>query len=362
MIYSAVNHEFQTRISAPSLMGNGHTTTNLARKQIEWLLREQSPSIVNSNFLELSKNQITHIGNNMQSSELLLNYLETHRSNIVLILHDLYLLDLFRYVISVREFRRRFITSLGPLNFIELVAILKRDMEEKSPNKRALNAVESLKILDKKNSHIIHHCSKALYAGIEGRFKSSQLSRMDLPIGYHYFPVGVRPNKKDSTMRILLSGTDSPTKKTHEIVEALMKIADNSETKINIIGGIVKNPSIKKLKEKNIKVFLNNDDHSWVKAHEESDVCIRLGVGLNGESSGVIRDALSMGLEVIGDEESQSLAHFAAYNYADNLNSAESINSELLKVRRKMKLGTPTIPSNHQSLESYFTAIMRVFK
>ena len=81
-------------------------------------------------------------------------------------------------------------------------------------------------------------------------------------------------------------------------------IGSVSETVRNIIDDL----NLKSTLKRKIKFIEHSDNEAWEKNHKSGNLGIRLGVGSNGECSGLVRDYVSFGMKVITDESTPDLA------------------------------------------------------
>jgi len=362
-------------IYSPDMVNGFHTITELARFQASNLrkffpvtsfLDNQNPNskyimsfdtkLMTLNF----ENPISfgvgvyHLGNNPQSVKTLYRFFQSHKSTTVVVLHDIFLLDLFQayylYIGKPELFKVKVVSRLGAAGPIELLKLQKGEGITLE-TKRNLSSV----FLEEIGSHakiIISHSSDHLFPLIEESRLQDKNVVLALPSAYLMEQTSnLITTKKSKPTRIMVSGHASLTKEFHTLLEALeivkgeipgidivsagtvgRQLEDAIRREPNFLGLGIKFGSKKEL-----------SDIGWRKFHQSGSIGIRLGVGENGESSGLIRDYLYFGMKVISDENTQSLL-----NHSDYFSVSKSADKFEISTAILNAMSSPI--GNHQSL------------
>lgn len=329
--YEHVNSN-RVQIIAPEVRGAFHTVTALALYQKQILssnfpvLSLLSPHtlspfrsdfdillnpLVRENSIDIS---IYHLGNHPSSVPVLQHFLLNSSERKILLLHDLNLVDLAIAYCSHEYSDHTFFEYIqNQLGAYGSVAIGKKlsgleilTSETKSLAKAVVNELFS------HANAILTHTSLEEYFGDLPAETLEKTHLLDLPIGY--FPKGAeQPPTSKNPNKVIISGHSNPAKSSHKIILAINEaMIMNPKITCLVLGGIV--ADVKKILRESVKgpSLKNNfefidlvDDQSWEALHRSAALGIRLGVGANGESSGLIRDYIYFDLDVITDEKSR---------------------------------------------------------
>jgi hypothetical protein len=335
-------------IFSPETQGDGHTISNLANYQ-QFLMKSILPTrsflatqgldqkkfrLFDDFIVTRKKNDVNghthlyHLGNNRNSAVLLQHILDSNPSNMVIEFHDLWIYDLlndFGELHGFNDFAEELVRcALGAYGVIKLNSILKQRKDFFTEQDKFEIATIFLNSLHRIQASYFSHGVNGDFESYLEKFCLLKINNLEMPIEYAGKKVGqivIGASKK-----IIVSGTASYSKELDTTTKVLIALATSiPELEIDIVGsvsiGIEKQLNgIQMLKSvrKKFKFYPSVATERWEALHKGSNCGLRLGVGKNGEASGVVRDYLAYGLKVVSDEPSLSLIGNPQYFYFDN--------------------------------------------
>ncbi len=263
--------------------------------------------------------RIFHIGNNSQSIPVFKELIASKVKNNIVVLHDIYLGDLFAKLLDNENQIEREETYRRILGTSDYLLFLLHNKRRNESNKefRAKISVKFLNYFIPEGTILIHGEDKTYENHLTNYFEPHKLHRIDLPIGYHEIQQNLELEK---TYDIIISGTSSPSKKTDYISHQIEKLCKESEIKILFLGSVSKQIQTEHPNLSNTKMvdFIETcTEEEWDHYHSRSKLGIRLGVGEQGEKSGSVRDYLVYGMQVLTDEETKSFKELPNFIYFD---------------------------------------------
>lgn len=347
-------------VYAGSFGFNYHTISQLAEFQI-LTLRKYIPTIgylggftnQNSNYSAFDKTLdnrnvnscrtnkigIYHIGNNHQSALILHAMITSSETKRVVILHDLYLADLFWSFGKLYE-ESDYANSIiqNKLGVYGVKALTDLRSGERFSYELIIEISKIfLEIIAENCESIIIHSNSKVSRDIQETFKS--IKYLPLPLyGNIRTPSRISNDKK--TLRIVISGHDSYIKSLNTIIEACLYLVEHEVIiELHCAGTISRRvlEMMKSVSKFNVLLKVSKfvgelDSDEWAKFHMSSSIGIRLGVGNNGESSGLIRDYLNFGMKVISDEDNIYLKQLQNYHFINSDPSVEELAKKILDV------------------------------
>ena len=319
------------QIFAPELRGSFHTITALALYQkrflsktypVVTLLGQSSPTKFRRQFDVLLQEEIVvnsygisiyHVGNNPASVTILKHFLLNETNKKIVYLHDLNLLDLaYAYCVSTNLDHTLFEYLQNKLGVYGSIAIHKK-MNEIELTKRETITLAGI-ILEDILDHadlVISHQNVKSYLDLSHPQFEEKSHVLNLPLGY-FLETETQPEVYRLKNKIVISGHASGSKQLDKILSAInYSMSYNSDVTCLVVGSMCQ--SVKELQREvteskfamKFDFIPNADDKEWEELHRSCAVGVRLGVGANGESSGLVRDYLYFGLNVITDETSE---------------------------------------------------------
>lgn len=358
---SASNSRLRIVIYSPDAIHGMHTISQLALYQknilkdnfatFSCLFRRSDTSIYEAQFdqctteskpnFNLNQNiQIFHLGNS-SSSILSLEYLfSSNCENSIIVLHDLWLGDLFEsygHWIGIPTLTSLLVEAeLGDWGVINLEKM--RSGDEILENVRTKIHSVLLNI-------VLQHCAKAISHSSSPMTQISLNTKfpekfcfVDMPKNFFSETALLSKKIDEDIYTIIITGHGSYTKNLRLILVALV-VVQNSLINIKIkVGGdlvrevrqiISEDPYLKILSRVILyKQSLNQQE--WQEFHTIGAVGIRINVGKNGESSGLIRDYLWFGMKVVGDEDVEELRADPNYYLLDKHLDATNLSKTIL--------------------------------
>jgi hypothetical protein len=263
---------------------------------------------------------IFHLGNNSNSVSVLAElFATTDPKNNIVILHDLNLTDLFESFASqksISSFTWRTVEenlgAYGVLNYHKLKSGKELLVKERTEIYELF-----LSLIKKRSYKQITHCTNLELLNALGVNQEQSMIRIDLPLQYVRASKSMDTNLEMGPARpmIILSGHYSNLKKMDIIISALpLVLAEVPNLRIQVVGGVSlafrdilrKKKELRVLK-KQTEYVQAESQNDWESCHSKGSLGIRLNVGINGESSGLVRDYLMYGMKVISDESSLDL-------------------------------------------------------
>jgi hypothetical protein len=336
------------RIFSPDTPGDFHTISKLANYQKN-LIKNNIPTRTILATEKITKEKIAlfddflvssrigepteeihfyHLGNNPASAILLTNILNLKPSKLIIELHDLWIYDLlnrFGELHGFPGFGDELVTdSLGAHGLLILNSIVKGKNDKYTELQRMEITSIFLSALSGIDAVYISHGTNAKLEDYLRTMRSMDLTKLELPI--NYVSDDEIQVKLSRSTKIIVSGSRSYSKEVKLTVLVLTTLAEMiPDLKIDLVGSICTDIE-KELSElvlaKSVRrKFISHPDVSnekWEELHKHADCGIRLGVGKNGEASGVVRDYLFFGLKVISDELTTSLSTYPQYFYFNN--------------------------------------------
>lgn len=335
-------------IFSPDTLGHGHTISSLANYQ-RFLMKGILPTrsflatqgidqkkirLFDDFIVSLKKNELSghshlyHLGNNLNSAVLLHHILNSNSSNIVIELHDLWIYDLlnnFGEMHGFNKFPEELVcNALGAFGLIKLNSIIKQRKDHFTEQDRMEIATIFLNCFHKIQASYISHGVNEDFENHLRNFCLLKINNLELPINYSGKKNG--NNIIGESKKIIVSGTASYSKESTTTTTILTALATAiPDLKIDVVGSVsieiekqLSRLKVLKSVRKRFKFYPSVTDGEWEALHMASDCGLRLGVGKNGEASGVVRDYLAYNLKVISDEPSLSLIGNPQYFFFDS--------------------------------------------
>jgi hypothetical protein len=346
-------------IYSPDLVKGEHTISQLALFQAQ-NLRRKLPTIsyldwqsLDSKYLmsfdkkTINKNydksisygiSVFHLGNNYHSVGTLLRFFQSHPSRNVVILHDLFLIDLFqeyyKYTGQPNLFQEKIISTLG-IQGIITTSNLKTGKSVEGIRKSELAQV-FLEEIKRHARVVISHSDEDLFLKTKNQSESFSYHNIPLPASYTETKRVIEELDYVTRPLILISGHRAYSKNFYNILRALIVVKQEiPNLQIESAGSVseqIRDEIRAKVEFRTLGVKSNFEvlsDDQWRKFHRVNSIGIRLGVGTNGESSGLVRDYLSLGMKVVSDENTKHLLsnpnYYSVAKGADYLEISESI-------------------------------------
>jgi hypothetical protein len=341
-------------IFTPDLGIDKHSITQLALEQEIWITQAYPVRVYLSTHSRVKSEKksttvyfksgedsskfaaIFHLGNNYESITALDEMLTSKNLKDIAIMHDLNLIDLFEFygdANGLHGFVQKLIEKKLGAYGIELFERY-RNKENLSISDRA-NLYDVFLDVVRKNSdyQILHSANFELLNELKVSNFSSML-RTDLPLQFAPGSYKINPyvNYQSSSSTIVISGRHIHENQLKTVLFAIKELLlDVPQLEILIVGGaktvyrdMVKNDiKLKPLISKS-RYIRSDSEIDWKFAHKQGSVAVMLGVGINGESSGSIRDYLSFGMKVVSDEISLCLDdHPNYFRVKANISSTE---------------------------------------
>lgn len=342
-----------------------HTITELAVAQAAWLsdfvntkvlrapykIPERNLSISNLHFednpRESNGASIFHLGNNTHSTLILHELILSNSDQSIVILHDLNLISLFDSYGNFKgipnliwKLAEEKYGSFGVINLRKVVS-----GEQIPLDIRGLIFGVYLELICKLSNNVICHDASKLTLNALPNEISSKLTIMELPTRYVQTFVEEDSKMVETTYKnlIIISGTNSSGKNIFIVLKALLLcLADIPSIRIRVIGSIrlsVERAMLENLEFReliSVTEYFNAEKNSdWISLHQKNALGIRLNVGLNGESSGLIRDYLMFGMKVISDESTASLQKHPKFFHISKDCSADSLAKMIVKALKR---------------------------
>lgn len=303
--------------------GSGHTISNLC-KHVSRVFKEDKYQLIDSKWVtrfriepdislvprfDLPPNSVVHLGNNFESLPLLMAVRES-KYPCVIIAHDAWLFDLMSALALTQERANSIISQFwadtGASGPRFLMHRRRRAIIDSATRDAMFGHVMNL-LFDKEKSIIIHRAD----LNIPG------CSYAPLPYAYHDFleNPSFSVNKRYD---VIVSGHYSAMKNTDMMAEAISLLLRSTELKFAIGGSIAAAFQDPNIQSRNLNLFSDLNDKQWQELHQSARLGIRLGIGLNGECSGSLRDYLALGLRAISDDPGDSIAKSCALSVVSN--------------------------------------------
>ena len=278
---------------------------------------ESEPIAQIDNMSRFAKSEIYMIGNNPHSFEILFEFIKSKNENKILILHDLWLFDLFSYFGEKLNLPRLphqlILANEGFAGLVVLSQILSgHELDQQSRFDLMLVFLNSL--INHSKYTIFHSSDTEIANKLKIKY-GKKVVQLTLPYGY--VELSSQNNVTRNSKTFIISGTNSYTKNNKKMYELVSLILENFNDAQIIFAGSVAIEANTKLRNstpsnqlKRIIFEPNCDDSKWLSLHLKSTVGIRLGVGKNGESSGLIRDYMMFHLHIITDDDGAELSKF----------------------------------------------------
>ena len=325
------------KVFAGDFVGKGHTISQLARfsakgtkeQNLEVIILSanqkkygKTDSAINREFQPENRSSndelnVFHIGNNVNSLPVYKALTNSIAKTNIVILHDIYLGNLLAAILKEQILKNAELRLQEVLGISDYLLFI---LQNNSPNEadqtiRARLAVKILNVVIPKGSKIVHAPNQLYEKELRNYDEIKNLHILDLPIGFHEIE-GHRAKKIEYDL--VISGHASPQKKTSEILSQIENIAHEKQLKILIVGSIcrqIKSELPRFSHKLDVKFVEVCTDEEWDSFHYASKIGIRLGVGMQGEKSGTVRDYLVYGLQVISDEKSEHLEKLTNFNF-----------------------------------------------
>ena len=364
-------------IFSGDFIGKGHTISQLAKfgtkvlntENVRITLFTDNQNIKSSeksvNYIPsfekyISENKavsIFHLGNNRTSLPVFNTLVNTQAKINIVILHDIYLGDLFANLLQNKNAIEREIIyhgALGKSDYL-LYILHTKNQNVTDRNFKARLSVKFLNQFIPKGTILIHSENQTYIKELMNYKEPENLHMIDLPIGYHE----IKQQKETlNSYDLILSGHQSPAKQVDKIVSQLELLCQEKDLKILFLGSLTK-----EIETKHSKFVLNNkvhliqscSDDEWDKFHSRSKLGIRLGVGEQGEKSGTVRDYLVYGMQVISDEETNHFQKFTNFHFYKATKSLASLISAVLDNTSDGKK-----PQKQDNVKEYYEKILSI--
>ncbi len=359
-INSTQANSLKLRIFSPDTPGDFHTISKLANYQ-KHLIKSNLPTrstlatdrmtkekialfddfLISSKISEPTEEiHFYHLGNNSASAILLMNIINSKPSKMIIELHDLWIYDLlnkFGELHGFHGFGEELIAdSLGAHGLLILNSIVKEKNDRYTDLQRMEITSIFLSTLRTIDATYISHGTNTKLENYLRTKGSIDLVKLELPINY-VNGENIQVKLGRST-KIIVSGSRSYSKDATFTALVLTTLAEMiHDLQVDVVGSIctdiekeLNELALTKSVRRKFRFHPDVSNQKWEELHKTADCGIRLGVGKNGEASGVVRDYLFFGLKVISDELLPSPSSYPQYFYFDNEVSITK-NIELLK-------------------------------
>lgn len=260
--------------------------------------------------------QIYHIGNNVQSTSILEKALEVSNTRKILVLHDLFLLDLLHsYGNQKSDFMPKFALKIEMQYGMFGTLALARFNQGNGISQLAKITLGQSVLMELAPFFdvILFHSYKSDYLTNIPFSIRKKFQYISMPI--EYAETSSKSGRSKKGQVIVISGHDSRSKKIKiQILGILLAMSRDSRISCVVIGSVSRSVkmtidelNVKPAEKRKFKFIQRRDDETWRKTHESANLAIRLGVGGNGECSGLIRDYIGFGMKVITDEVTPDL-------------------------------------------------------
>lgn len=388
------SNEKVVRVLSPYSTKGQHNILNLARYYMDFfsnsipsvlLVSPQTNSLdtlngfessfnkLGDNYKKASRTSVYHIGNNSESS-LLLDDFFLNEGHKVVVLHDLWLFDLFQHlgpIVGRNSLGFEMIqNSLGIFGTKGISEILAGNSFEENL-RLDIGKIFLYPILTRADLVLVH-TNHNLFADWIMKNFSEKIVQVPLPFGYPRGDIG-NMSKVGAVDTVLISGKISGSTNLQFYIDLIISSLSISQIKrVIIFGEIVESlgtSSLKKIaKKKNvstksISLFRELSDSQWDELLNSSVIGVRLGVGLNGENSGIVRDFLGSGLKVVTDEKLESFNSYPElYIVKVGSNSHEIMNviKKAVNDPRTNHMSQQLKDLRRRSLNDYDDALKRV--
>lgn len=337
-------------IYSPESSFVGHTITNLAKHQAAFI-EKLSVSDIDLRGREWN---FFHIGNNKESVEVVERLLVERKENSRVILHDLNLGDLWRHCEN-RFAKQRVNVINSQKNKVntdsQSTEFGKKESNSQEITRRLLQSIQKPEM--EFFCHYVGHSSK--FVELKNEFN---IKERTLPIGYHFF-TEMEIGRSKNPM-IFVGGTNSQTKELRKILASFVQLPNLLGARLIIAGGIVESAVPLAVDNSSIRMIPNVDNQTWEYLIRKSNLAIRLGIGTNGESSGLIRDAISCGTLTIGDESNDFIEKFPEYTVIGR-KALESDLTNFMSTRLQQGIENQSQiekPESNQDLKRYYQSLM----
>jgi hypothetical protein len=379
------------RILSPNSISGDHNIRNLAQFYTE-IVSKTNPAVLlvyppidkpnttngaesffhqlSDNYKNLSRSSIYHLGNNPDSA-VLLNDFFMNEGHKVVVLHDLWLFDLYQHLGSFFErggFGFEIIQkNLGIFGSKGISEILAGDNFDENL-RLEIGKIFLLPILNRADLIIIHSQNNIFANWIIKQFQKNT-TQIPLPLGYSKREFG-HPSNGCGVDTILISGKTSGSYDLKFYTDLIMEsLSINQIKKVTIFGEVVnffeegtlkKIAKSQKLSTKSLSLVREFTDSQWDELLKPNVIGIRLGVGSNGENSGIVRDFLSSGMQVVTDEFLDAFCDYPALHMVKVGSNSQEITDVI-----KNAVNNPKFPDasrrlkdlSVQSISSYKTAL-----
>lgn len=336
------------RIFSPDTPGDFHTISKLANYQknlIKGILPMRSTLatkkitkekialfddfLISSKISEPTEEiHLYHLGNNPASAILLMNILNSKPSKLIIELHDLWIYDLLNEFGELQGFHgfgeELIADSLGAHGLLILNSIVKGKNDRYTELQRMEITSIFLSTLRTIDATYISHGTNTKLESYLRTKGFIDLVKLELPI--NYVNGGNIQVKLGRSTKIIVSGSRSYSKDATFTALVLTTLAEMiPDLKIDLVGSIcadiekeLNELALAKSVRRKFRFHPDVSNKKWEELHKTADCGIRLGVGKNGEASGVVRDYLFFELKVVSDELSPSLSSYPQYFYFNN--------------------------------------------
>ena len=362
-------------IFSGDFIGKGHTISQLAKfgakvfktDKVKVVIFSKNPNenvaqkaevYIDSDSEYSSHNQHTrifHLGNNSQSLPVFKALISSKTKKNIVILHDIYLGDLFAKFLETENQTNRenkYMSILGTSDYL-LFILQNKNHNESNKEFKARISVKFLNFFIPKGTVLVHGENEIYETHLANYNEPHNLHLIDLPIGYHE----IQRNKKlKNSYDLIISGHSSPSKKIEYVTHQIEKLCEERELKVLFLGSIseqVKNSTLANTKM--VQLIEHCSDEEWDGYHNQSKIGIRIGVGEQGEKSGTVRDYIVYGVQVLTDERTNYFRKYPNYILYDETTPLASQIKKILDNATDQKY-KPT-PSN---VKEYYEKILSI--
>lgn len=175
---------------------------------------------------------------------------------------------------------------------------------------------------------LIHRDSSFVRATL-GSAGLNQVTYAPLPLYYaeERPPSRVRPARWD----VVVSGTGSFARRVSVVCHALRQVSTHRPIRVAVVGGMTREVAGCTLAEgSTLEMIPSADAHTWATVHSSARVGVRLGVGQLGEGSGLVRDYLAHGMNVVTDDTEPPVNCHPAVTFVQPSAGADEVASAML--------------------------------
>ncbi len=291
---------------------SGHTITNLCRhvsarkpqdqchiESSSWVRRHTQPP---ARPYSLSANDVVHLGNNSYSVPLAIALQNSTRVPVV-VLHDLWLFDLVEawgLARGISNLALRILTKEMGVR-AGRTAQLFRSQVAVDPEDVAKIAACLITALLRPETHILVHRNSPFIQETLALSRFSHITQAPLPL--HFASMEPLPITRPALWDIAVVGPSSLARRIPVISEALAILSEERAIRVVAVGGTdPDNKWCHLAPGSTISAVKGASDSEWAQVLTSTKVGVRLGVGQLGESSGLVRDYLMFGMNVVTDD------------------------------------------------------------